>query len=54
MKHRTNKSFALALVIAFSGGIAFSTPIAANTPAEQGFEIAARSERREDKPGPWN
>jgi outer membrane lipoprotein-sorting protein len=45
MKHRTHKSFALALVIAFSGGIAFGTPVAANTPAEQGFEIAARSDR---------
>ena len=41
MKHRTNKSFALALAF----GIAFAGPIAANTPAEQGFDIAARSDR---------
>jgi outer membrane lipoprotein-sorting protein len=34
-------SFALALAF----GIAFAGPIAANTPAEQGFEIAARSDR---------
>ncbi len=41
MHHKTITSFTLA--IAF--GIAFTGPIAANTPAEQGFEIAARSDR---------
>jgi outer membrane lipoprotein-sorting protein len=41
MKTRTMTSFALALAF----GIAFAGPIAANTPAEQGFEIAARSDR---------
>jgi len=45
MKTKTNTSFVIALVIAISGGIAFAAPVAANTPAEQGFEIAARSDR---------
>jgi len=41
MKTRTNTS----LTIALAFGIAFAGPIAANTPAEQGFDIAARSDR---------
>jgi outer membrane lipoprotein-sorting protein len=41
MKHKTRKSLILALVTA----LAFGTPVAANTPAEQGFDIAARSDR---------
>ena len=41
MKHRTNKSLTLALAF----GIAFAGPISASTPAEQGFDIAARSDR---------
>ena len=41
MNPKTNTSFALALAF----GIAFAAPVAANTPAEQGFEIAARSDR---------
>ena len=41
MKSKTKTSFTLALAF----GIAFAGPIAANTPAEQGFEIAARSDR---------
>jgi outer membrane lipoprotein-sorting protein len=41
MKTRINTSLTLALAF----GIAFAAPVAANTPAEQGFEIAARSDR---------
>ena len=41
MHPRTNTSLAIALAF----GIAFAAPVAANTPAEQGFEIAARSDR---------
>ena len=41
MNHKINTSLSLALAF----GIAFGGPIAANTPAEQGFEIAARSDR---------
>ena len=41
MKHKINTS----LTIALAFGITFAGPIAANTPAEQGFEIAARSDR---------
>ena len=41
MKPRTNTSFAIALAF----GISFVAPVAANTPEEQGFEIAARSDR---------
>ncbi len=41
MKTKTMTSFAIALAF----GIAFAAPVAANTPAEQGFEIAARSDR---------
>jgi len=45
MHPRINTSLTLALAIALSLGITFSGPIAANTPAEQGFDIAARSDR---------
>jgi outer membrane lipoprotein-sorting protein len=41
MKHRINTS----LTIALAFGIAFAAPVAADTPAEQGFDIAARSDR---------
>ena len=41
MKSRINTSFTLALAF----GIAFAGSIAANTPEEQGFDIAARSDR---------
>ncbi|MCP4332551.1 MAG: outer membrane lipoprotein-sorting protein [Gammaproteobacteria bacterium] len=41
MKTRTKPSFAIALAF----GIAFAAPVAANTSAEEGFEIAARSDR---------
>jgi len=41
MKHKINTSLTLALVF----GITFAGPIAASTPAEQGFDIAARSDR---------
>ncbi|TNF89656.1 MAG: outer membrane lipoprotein-sorting protein [Gammaproteobacteria bacterium] len=41
MKTNPMKSFVAAVVF----GISFSGPIAANTPEDQGFEIAARSDR---------
>ena len=41
MKSKTMKSFAVALAF----GITFAGPVAANTLEEQGFEIAARSDR---------
>ena len=43
MKHRTSSSFTIALALAL--GISFAGSIAANTPEQQGFEIAARSDR---------
>jgi len=45
MHPKINTSLTLALALAISLGIAFAGPIAANTPAEQGFDIAARSDR---------
>lgn len=41
MNPKINTSFAIALAF----GISFTAPVAANTPTEQGFEIAARSDR---------
>ncbi|MDH3760226.1 MAG: outer membrane lipoprotein-sorting protein [Gammaproteobacteria bacterium] len=41
MKRKINTS----LTIALAFGIAFAAPLAASTPQEQGFEIAARSDR---------
>jgi len=43
MKHKTGSSFTIALALAL--GISFAGSIAANTPEQQGFEIAARSDR---------
>ena len=45
MKHRTSKSFTFALAFALAFGIVFAGSIGANTPEQQGFEIAARSDR---------
>ncbi|MDH3631529.1 MAG: outer membrane lipoprotein-sorting protein [Gammaproteobacteria bacterium] len=41
MNPKINTSFAIALAF----GIVFAAPVAANTPAEKGFEVAARSDR---------
>ncbi len=45
MKHKTSTSFTIALAFALALGITFAGSIAANTPEQQGFEIAARSDR---------